>query len=109
MYKKIIIVVFVVLLIILIRGVAGGFDALNSAQERQSDQADEFSKLDERIGFLENRIEYLDTEEGVEQEILETFPVKRSGEKVTILIEQDETGSGFFQRPEEKKWWEFWK
>lgn len=109
LYKKIAVVVCGLLVVFLGRAVLGGFGALESAQERQDDQSEKFSKLDERIVYLENRIDFLDTQEGLEQEILETFPVKRAGEKVTILIEQDEEGSGFFRRPEEKKWWEFWK
>jgi len=108
-YKKIAVVVCAVLVVFLVRAVFGGFGALESAKERQDDQSEEFSKLDDRITYLENRIDFLDTQEGLEQEILETFPVKRAGEKVTILIEQDEEGSGFFPRAEEKKWWEFWK
>ena len=98
-----------VLFVVLVRGVLGGFSALEKAQTTQSEQASEFAELDTRIEFLENRIEYLDTKEGQEQELLDTFPIKRTGEQVTILIEQEEETGGFIEVFEEKKWWEFWK
>jgi len=65
-------------------------------------------ELDTRIEYLENRIEYLDTQEGLEQELLETFPIKRTGEQVTILIEQDDTAGGFIEVVDKKPWWKFW-
>ncbi len=108
MYKKALIIFFVVLVIILTKAVMGGFGALEQAEKRQSDQAEKFAKLDTRIEHLEGRIEFLDTQEGLEQELLETFPIKRTGEQVTILIEQDQISGGFIEVVEEKPWWKFW-
>lgn len=100
---------FVVLVIILIRAVMGGFSALEQAEKKQTDQAAEFAELDTRIEYLEDRIDFLDTQEGREQELLETFPIKRAGEQVTILIEQDQSPTGFIEVTDEKPWWKFWE
>ncbi len=108
--KKIGIVVLLVLLVILIRGVWGGQSALKDAKERQSEQASEFAHLDERIAGLESQITHLGTKEGKQDELIETFPIKRPGEEVVILIENKEGGAGFIEKKEEKKsWWQFWK
>lgn len=108
-YKKALIIFFAFLLVILIRGVWGGYESLQLAQEQQERQQDKFDGLDSRINHLESRISYLDTQEGLEQELLETFPVKRPGEEVFILVEQEEESAGFFEiQDEEKSWWKFW-
>ena len=108
LYKKLLIIFFLVLVIVLVRAVMSGFSALEQAEKKQTEQATEFAELDTRIEYLENRIEYLDTQEGLEQELLETFPIKRTGEQVTILIEQDEVTGGFIEVVDEKPWWKIW-
>ena len=110
LYKKIAIVLFVVLLIILVRAVWGGFDSLTSIQEQREQQVYEFELKDERVAGLEEQIAFLDTQEGLEQEMIATLPIKRPGEQVTILIEQEEREMRFLEREEEKSsWWKFWK
>lgn len=109
LYKKILIAFFIVLVIILGNAVMGGYDSLNVAQEQQNKQQEKFDSLDTRIEYLETRIDYLDTQEGLEQELLETFPVKRPGEEVFVLIEQEEGNTKFLEiSQEEKPWWKFW-
>jgi len=109
LYKKIAIVVLVILLVILARGVSNGYLAVQDAKEIQQDKQQEFDKLDQRIVYLENRIDFLDSKEGLEQELLETFPIKRQGEQVTILIEQEDRSAGFLIESEDIPWWKFWK
>lgn len=110
-YKKIAVVVLLILILLMVRAVWSANTSLEIAQEKQLTQQEKFDSVEQRIDFLENRIQYLDTEEGLEQEMLETFPIKRPGEKVIILVERDDSGSGFlqFQEEEDQPWWKFWK
>jgi len=108
LYKKVAIVFLIVFLIILARAVWSGFDSLNSIQEQRELQVYEFELKDERVAELEEQIAFLDTQEGLEQEMIATLPIKRPGEQVTILIEQEEKEMRFLEREEEKPWWKFW-
>ena len=108
-YKKIVIAILVVLLIILTRALVNGFESLSVIKEKREKQERLVANKQARISDLEEELSFLETQEGLEQEIIATLPVKRPGEQVTILIERDEEEVRFLERPEEKKpWWKFW-
>ena len=110
LYKKLLLLFLFGILFTVVRGLWGGYGALNDAQSMKQVQEDKLNKIDDRIVGLEGKIASLDTRVGMDEELIEIFPIKRPGEEVIVLIEQKERGSGFIQKEEaDKKWWQFWK
>lgn len=108
--KKIVIIVLVFFAIFLLRAVSEKMNDLEAIQEMRDQQVKTFEKKDERVAELEAQIAFLDTQEGLEQEMIATLPIQRPGEQVTILIEQEEQETRYLERPVEKKpWWKFWQ
>ena len=64
---------------------------------------DAYDVLAARERFLEERLEQLGTEAGVESEIRERFGVAKAGEEVIVVLSEEE---GRLSIPKEKGWWE---
>jgi len=108
-YKKIAILVIVVLLILVGRALVNGMQSLDAISEKREKQERLVQNKQVRVDRLEKELSYLQTQEGLEQEMIATLPIKRPGEQVVVLIEQEEKETRFLERKEEKKsWWKFW-
>jgi cell division protein FtsB len=64
---------------------------------------DAYDVLAAREGFLEERLEQLSTEAGVESEIRERFGVAKAGEEVIVVLSEEESRPSV---PKEKGLWE---
>lgn len=56
-------------------------------KEKLNEQENKLEGLKERAGLLEDKVEYLQDERGIEEELRNRFDVKREGEQVIILID----------------------
>ena len=63
--------------------------------ERRADKEAELQLLEERKTDLEERVEYLSDERGVEAEIRRHFDVAKEGEQVVVLIEDEQADSNY--------------
>jgi cell division protein FtsB len=66
-------------------------------------------ELQGRKEMLEERVEYLSGDRGIEEEIRKNFNVAREGEQVIILVGDDVTAEEKPNIPPEiKPWYQFW-
>ena len=109
-YKKIGIVLFGILAIVLGKATWEMYQSFSFVQERYKDEVQKLDKLESRVGVLQSEIQYLSTETGINDELVETFPVKRPGEQVIILVKQEEIQNASLLETtnKNKPWWEFW-
>jgi len=77
--------------------------------ERRNETELHKQQLLERKDTLDERVEYLSGDRGIEEEIRKHFDVAKEGEKVIILVGDDKEESTI-QEPivENKPWYKFW-
>jgi hypothetical protein len=66
-------------------------------------------ELMERKALLENRVDYLSGDRGIEEEIRKHFDVAKEGEQVVIIVDKEVPPvSETKKEPEKKPWYKFW-
>lgn len=68
-------------------------------------------KAQEHKASIEEQVEYLEGERGIEEEIRKHFDVAREGETVVILMGEEgvETEAAPVEPEPEAKWYQFWR
>lgn len=109
LYSKITIAVLVVLTVLLANATWNAYQNTRFTERNEEEALRELESLEERANFLRTETAKLRTPEGIEREIRENLPVAKEGEKVIILVEENEDGvqeatsseareEGFWQR-----------
>jgi cell division protein FtsB len=62
----------------------------------------EYQKLEEKEENIQNRIDILDTQTGLEEEIRSKFYVAREGEKMIIIVNEESDEDKVLEEKEEK-------
>lgn len=77
---------------------------------RQNEVEEERENMLERKAELEERVEYLSGDRGIEEEIRKHFDVAKEGEQVVIIVdkENETTEASTPSIPEPKPWYKFW-
>jgi uncharacterized membrane-anchored protein YhcB (DUF1043 family) len=76
---------------------------------RKAEVEKERQELIERKAQLEERVEYLSGDRGIEEEIRKHFDVAKEGEQVVIIVDkQDEEKEVEVEIEEKKPWYQFW-
>lgn len=80
-------------------------------RSRQAEQKAE--ALREKKDELEKQVEYLSSERGIEAEMRRQFDVALPGEQVVVIVEEDNENEimplSTSTKPEEAKWYQFWR
>ena len=77
--------------------------------ERRAQVEQEQQELVERKQYIQDQVEYLEGERGIEEELRKRFDVAKEGEQVIILLGEDDEDVVESSEPEERsKWYEFW-
>jgi cell division protein FtsB len=77
---------------------------------RRQETQQERQQLIERKLQLEERVEYLSGERGIEEEIRTHFDVAKDDEQVIILVGEEESlPTADVPLPQPKKWYQFWR
>lgn len=84
--------------------------------QRQEAAVQEYKNLQNRRDVLQEKVEYLQGESGVESEIRRHFDVVKEGEKVVIIVDDssegdlsgDNTGEKDVQEEKKRPWYKFW-
>jgi cell division protein FtsB len=89
LYSPLVLIPLVIVMALLISGVWGVYkksrlSALNLEREKS-----ELAKLEVRQKNLSKSIDYLKTEQGVEDEIRTKFRAVKEGEKIAVIIDDD--------------------
>ncbi len=109
LYSRPSIALLLVVIIFLSIAVFQRFTVERQMALRKIEMETERQELFERKALLENRVDYLSGERGIEEEIRKHFDVAKEGEQVVIIVDKEipqvekET-----EEPEEKPWYKFW-
>ncbi len=109
LYSRPSIALLLVVIIFLSIAVFQRFTVERQMALRKIEMETERQELIERKALLENRVDYLSGERGIEEEIRKHFDVAKEGEQVVIIVDkeipQEEKET---EEPEEKPWYKFW-
>ncbi len=110
-FKKVLLGVIVLFLLFLLWIVYGAWQTNSVIQEQRDIQERKVAQYEEKRENLSRSLSALQTEQGREDELIRTLPVKKPGEEVIILVAEEEHAPSTLQnRQEEKKsfsWWPF--
>ncbi|MDO8430518.1 MAG: hypothetical protein Q7S72_00815 [Candidatus Taylorbacteria bacterium] len=87
LYSPIVLIILSGLLIVLVSGVWGVYKKTQLSIENLEREKMEFEKLVIREKTLASSIDYLKTEQGIENEIRTKFRAVKEGEKVVVIID----------------------
>ena len=97
--------------------VYGRFEAERRMAARREELADELHSLKERAAAIETEVARLKSERGIEEEIRDRYQVSRAGEKVVVILGEEDgaqaepatSSEGKTEVPvSHKKWWKWW-
>jgi len=86
-YSPIVLLILAIILVILIRGVFGVYKKEKLSLQNLNQDKAELQKIVDRQNNLVSSIEYLKTEQGVEDEIRSKFRVVKDGEKISVIVD----------------------
>ena len=87
-YSRFTLGILLVLCILLAMSVYEGFSIERDMHARRAVVEAELQALHEREALLEEKVDYLNDERGVEAEIRKHFDVAREGEQVVVLVDK---------------------
>ena len=89
-YSKISLFFLLVIIFLLAYTIWGVYQKERETQIKKTQRAQVLIEIEERERVLEEEIERLSTERGVEQEIRSKFDVARAGEQVLVIVDAKE-------------------
>jgi cell division protein FtsB len=108
-YSRPVIVVLGILFVFLLVSVYGRYTVAREMSHRREVTETEKQELLERKKILEEKVEYLGGERGLEEEIRTHFDVAKEGEKVIILMgEEKKEAPPPPPLPPQEPWYKFW-
>lgn len=93
MYSPLVLIAMLVLFLILVSGVWGVYSKARISRLNLEREKTELAKLAVRQQKLSTSIEYLKTEQGVEDEIRTKFRAVKDGEKIAVIINTNTTST----------------
>lgn len=109
LYSKPSIAVLLVLIGFLSVAVFERYSVEREMSSRRTQTESTKNELIERKESLEERVEYLSGDRGIEEEIRKHFDVAKEGEKVIILVgDEKEEETEAVPVDEKKPWYQFW-
>jgi cell division protein FtsB len=91
LYSPIVLLLLAIIFVMLLRGVWGVYKKSQISYENLERERNELNKLAEREKTLNSSIEYLKTEQGIEDEIRTKFRAVKDGEQVAVIINEGTT------------------
>ena len=109
-YSKPVVFGLVLIAVLLSLSVHERYGVERDMSERRVMSETELERLQERRVQLEKRVEYLEGERGIEEEIRKNFDVAKKGEQVIILVgEEEKEGVPIEPEIEKYPWYQFWR
>lgn len=87
MYSPLVLGILTIILLVLLSGVWGVYNKAKLSSANLERERNELNKLTIRQQNLANSIDYLKTEQGVENEIRTKFRAVKEGEQVAVIVE----------------------
>lgn len=92
------------------------YDIAMEMSERRAAAAAATTKLDERKQLLQEQVEYLSSERGIEAEMRRQFDVALPGEEVVVIVEEESDAPEVLplattskDAAVDAKWYQFWR
>lgn len=92
------------------------YDIAMEMSERRAAAAAATTKLDERKQLLQEQVEYLSSERGIEAEMRRQFDVALPGEEVVVIVEEESDAPEVLPLATtseddavDAKWYQFWR
>ena len=98
-YSKPILFILIIILAFLAHGTWGIYKKSKQSKETLNVVQIEFDKLKEREEAIEKKIGRLGTETGLEEEIRSKFDVAREGEKIIVIVDNDDLPPVIEEKP----------
>ncbi len=89
LYSKPVIGVILIVTLLLSYSVYGRYTVARDMQDKLEAKRASLEELKGRASVLESKVEYLEDERGIEEELRNRFDVAREGEQVIILLDAD--------------------
>ncbi len=93
LYSPIVLLLLAILFVLLFRGVWGVFQKERLSAQNLEKERNEFEKLAQREKTLAASLDYLKTDQGVENEIRTKFRVVKGEEQVAVIVDSQATGT----------------
>lgn len=93
LYSPIVLLILAIITVLLIRGCFGVYNKQKTSEANLERERMELQKLATRENSLSSSLNYLKTDQGVENEIRSKFRAVREGEKVAVIIDDQPTTS----------------
>jgi cell division protein FtsB len=110
LYSRVTVAVLAVVAVLLFMSVFERFGVERDMSTRRTASESELERLQGRKIQLEDRVQYLEGERGIEEEIRKNFDVAREGEQVIILTGEEEViDVPNDEAVVEYPWYQFWR
>lgn len=103
MYSKVTLVVLVILTVLILKAVWSVYQKQQFTKDNLNKTASDYNNLKEREERLSREINWLKTENGIEQEIREKYGLVKPGEEVIVIVDKDNVDDGA-NIPSESLW-----
>lgn len=110
-FSRITLLVLAVLCVMVSFAVYDRYEVEREMYSRRVELEEDLNMAENRRAVLEEKVDEISHERGVEAEIRRNFDVAREGEKVVVLVEPEEGKSDSYEPlnldDEKKGWWSF--
>jgi len=89
LYSKVTIVILVLILLFIGKSVFSAYKKYSISREAAVERRENLEELENRKNSLGSKLENLNTDRGVEEELRSRFQVAKPGEKVLIIVEEE--------------------
>lgn len=103
LYSKITLVAIFVILVFIARATFNVYYKQKANEENLTKAKEEFAELKKREKMLNSEINRLKTDKGVEEEVRKKFMVGKAGERVIVIVNDDESNKSSTDGNSEKK------
>lgn len=109
-YTKPVIAVLFIVVVLLGRSVYARYMVERDMLQRRHVVEQEQIELRQRKEAMQEKVEYLEGDRGIEEEVRKRFDVAKEGEQVVILLGEDkEEEVEATEEVASKKWYQFWR
>jgi cell division protein FtsB len=106
LYAKATLLVLLVVLIFVVRGTYQVYQKAHIARTEQKEVEKSFEELALHANELEQSVERLKSEQGIEGEIRQKFTVARPGEEVVVIVDESTKKSKNGESKENQSFWQ---
>ena len=90
LYSKVVFVLLILIAVLLSISAYNRFIVAQETKDRLNDRKEDLEALEMRAEVLQGKVDYLENERGIEEELRNRFDVAKEGEQVIVILEDKE-------------------